>query len=50
MKYCPSHQVIQFMRDGRSPQEACDAVIKSMLSKNGGWFEAVLIAMDNKVS
>ena len=50
MKYCPSVQVVEQIQMGRSPQEACEIVVKRMLHRNGSWFEGALIALDVKVS
>ena len=34
---------------GRTPQEACEHVVKTMIDRNGGWFEVALIALDVQV-
>ena len=50
MKFCPSFQIVQLMREGMSAQEACDVVIKRILKWNCHWFEIAAIALDIKVS
>lgn len=48
MKYCPCFQVVQLMREGCSPNDACKHVLKSII-KDKNWFEAGLIAINIKV-
>ena len=49
MKFCPSFKIVQLMKDGRSPQEACEDVIRGMKEHNEHWFEVGVIALDIKV-
>ena len=49
MKFCPSFHIMELLRNGHTPQDACEVVVKSMLSRNTEWFEVGLIAMDIKV-
>ena len=49
MQFSPSFQVVQLMRQGCTPQEACDTVLKNIIAIKGSWFEAALIAIDCKV-
>ncbi len=50
MKFCPSFKIVQLMKDGRSPQEACEAVITEMKERHECWFEVAVIALDIKVN
>lgn len=50
MRFCPSFQIVQLMREGLSAQEASDIVVERMLRQNGQWFEVAVIALDIKVS
>ena len=50
MRFCPSFQIVQLMREGLTVQEASDIVVERMLSQNGQWFEVAVIALDIKVS
>ena len=49
MQYCPSYQVVEAMKKGYTPQEACEYTIKNMIG-SGEPFEAGLIAINNKVN
>ena len=49
MKFCPSFKIVQLMHDGRSPQEACETVIRGMKKHDDHWFEVAVIALDIKV-
>ncbi|XP_019640932.1 PREDICTED: N(4)-(Beta-N-acetylglucosaminyl)-L-asparaginase-like [Branchiostoma belcheri] len=49
MKFCPSFQVVQMMRQGFDPQTACREVVKQIQQKVGAdMFEMALVAMDMK--
>ncbi|XP_066295270.1 N(4)-(Beta-N-acetylglucosaminyl)-L-asparaginase-like [Branchiostoma lanceolatum] len=49
MKFCPSFQVVQIMRQGFDPQTACREVVKQIHQKVGAdMFEMALVAMDMK--
>ena len=50
MQFCPSYQIVQHLRTGASPQEACERVITDMLLQTNKWFEVGLIALDTKVN
>lgn len=50
MKFCPGFQIVQFMSEGMTAQEACDVAVNRMLKQNGQWFEVAVIALDVKVS
>ena len=49
MQFCPSFHIVQLMREGKPPMEACESVVKSMREKNGEWFEVAVIALNPKV-
>ncbi|XP_035684537.1 N(4)-(beta-N-acetylglucosaminyl)-L-asparaginase-like [Branchiostoma floridae] len=49
MRFCPSFQVVQMMRQGIDPQTACREVVKQIHQKVGtDMFEMALVAMDMK--
>lgn len=48
MKFCPSFHIMELLRNGHTPQDACEVVVKSMINRNTEWFEVGLIAMDIK--
>ena len=50
MRFCPSFQIVQLMREGIKVQEACDLAVERMLRQNGRQFEVGVIALDTKVS
>lgn len=49
MQFCPSYQIVQLMKKGDSPQEACERVVKDMVDQSNKWFEVGVIALDPKV-
>lgn len=49
MKYCPSFQVVELMRQGYSPCDACERVLKNIVNREKKMFEAGLIALNIKV-
>ena len=49
MKFCPSFHVVQLMKQGHSPQYACEYVLKDISKEIQHHFEAGLIALDHKV-
>lgn len=50
MQFCPSFHIVQLMKSGRSPQQACDEVVRQMKEGSQKWFEVGVIALDHKVS
>lgn len=50
MKYCPSFKIVDLMREGCGPQDACEAVVKEIVSREGGVVEMGVVALDMKVS
>ena len=50
MRFCPSYQIVQLMREGKKAQEACNIAVEQMLSQSGQQFEVAVIALDTKVS
>lgn len=49
MRFCPSFQIVELIREGRSPQHACDCVVKRIVANCGKSTEVALIALDMKV-
>ena len=49
MQFCPSYQIVQYMKKGDTPQQACDRVVQDMVQQTNKWFEVGLIALDTKV-
>lgn len=49
MQFCPSYQVVETMKKGYTPQEACEYTIKNMIG-SGDTFEAGLIAINTMVN
>ena len=49
MQFCPSFHIVQLMKNGRSPQQACDEVVREMKRESARPFEVGLIALNNKV-
>ena len=50
MRFCPSFQIVQLMREGMKAQDACNIVVEQMLRQSGQQFEVAVIALDTKVS
>lgn len=50
MKFCPSFKIVQLMKEGRSPQQACEDVVTEMKRQSSRSFEVGLIALDTKVN
>ena len=50
MKYCPSFKIVDLMREGCGPQEACETVIKHIRTKERDGLEMGVVALDTKVS
>lgn len=52
MQYCPSFHIVQLLKSGKSPQEACEEVVREMKegSTTGECFEVGVIALNPKVS
>ena len=49
MQFCPSFRIVQLIRKGRSPQEACNEVVQNMIHESAKYFEVGVIALSNKV-
>ena len=49
MQFCPSFHIVQLMESGRSPQQACEDVVKKMKEGSERWFEVGVIALNRKV-
>lgn len=50
LKFCPSYKVVDLLKQGKSPHEACKLVTKE-ISQHRGWkntFQLVIVAMDPK--
>ena len=50
LQFCPSFHIVQKMREGQTPQQACDSIVSTMKERSGKWFEVAIIALDTKVS
>ena len=50
MRFCPSFQIVQLMREGMKAQEACNITVERMLRQSGQQFEVAVIALDTEVS
>ena len=50
MRFCPSFHIVQLMHQGKSPDQACDMVVRKITECLGSQVEAALIALDMKVS
>lgn len=50
MQFCPSFHIVQLMKSGRSPQQACEEVVKLMKEGSDKYFEVGVIALNCKVS
>ena len=50
LQFCPSFHIVQKMREGQTPQQACDSIVSNMKERSGKWFEVAFIALDTKVS
>lgn len=50
MQFCPSFHIVQLMRSGRSPQQACEEVVGKMTEGSERWFEVGVIALNYKVN
>ena len=50
LQFCPSFHIVQKMREGQTPQQACDSIVSTMKERSGKWFEVAVIALDTKVS
>ena len=49
MRFCPSFHVVELIRQGNTPQQACEVVVKKIVKYCGGNTEVALIALDMKV-
>ena len=49
MRFCPSFQIVELMRQGKSPQDACKYVVRRILDNCGASTEVAVIALDMKV-
>ena len=50
LQFCPSFHIVQKMREGQTPKQACDSIVSNMKERSGNWFEVAVIALDTKVS
>ena len=49
MKFCPSFKIVQLMKEGLSPQVACEDVVGNMKKRSKKSLEIGVIALDTKV-
>ena len=49
MQFCPSFHIVQLIRRGCSPQQACEEVVTAMRQGSDMYFEVGVIALDCKV-
>ena len=49
MQFCPSFHIVQLMENGRSPQQACEEVVKHMKSESSINFGVGVVAVSTKV-
>ena len=50
MQFCPSFHIVQLLKSGRSPQQACEEVVRLMKDSSEKCFEVGVIALNTKVS
>ncbi len=50
MQFCPSFHIVQLMRSGCAPQQACEEVVTAMKQGSDDYFEVGVIALNCKVS
>ena len=48
MQFCPSFHIVQLIKSGRSPQQACEEVVAHMKTSNVS-FEVGVVAVNTKV-
>lgn len=49
LQFCPSFHIVQKMREGYTPQQACESTVRTMKERSYEWFEVAVIALDTKV-
>lgn len=49
MRFCPSFHIVELMSQGKTPQQACETVVKKIKS-SGNDTEVAVIALDMKVN
>lgn len=49
MQFCPSFHIVQLIKEGHTPQESCDMVVRKMRRECAEGFEVGVIALDVKV-
>ena len=49
LQFCPSFHIVQKMREGYTPQQACESTVRTMKERSDEWFEVAVIALDTKV-
>ena len=49
LQFCPSFHIVQKMREGYTPQQACESTVSTMKGRSREWFEVAVIALDTKV-
>ncbi|VDI25166.1 N4-(beta-N-acetylglucosaminyl)-L-asparaginase [Mytilus galloprovincialis] len=48
LKFCPAFQVVQLLKQGKKPKEACNIVISDMTNRCSEYFEISIIAVNMK--
>lgn len=49
LQFCPSFHIVQKMREGYTPVQACESTVRTMKERSYEWFEVAVIALDTKV-
>ena len=49
MQFCPSFHIVQKLKEGCSPAEACSEVVRNMAAHSREGFEVGVVALDMKV-
>ena len=49
MQFCPSFHIVQLLKSGQSPQQACEEVVRLMKDGSDKCFEVGVIALNTKV-
>lgn len=50
MRFCPSFHIVELMSQGKTPQQACETVVKKIVKCSGNDTEVAVIALDMKVN
>lgn len=50
MRFCPSFHIVELMSQGKTPQQACETVVKKIIEYSGNNTEVAVIALDMKVN